>query len=155
MYDMNAKTTNCVLYAVLVRTENLNFAVNGRFKHRQSHMQSVISIYPQVYTKPPTQPTSLPNEFLNTTLLNPPKPGILIHGLRLLLYIIPLQKFSSFQQHSQLLVYMSIRVKTMTKNSYIYMHVITSTARKEFVVVRGCTNSYMYLKHHDKFVIRP
>ena len=34
----NAKSTNCVLYAILARTENLHFAVNGWFMHRRSHI---------------------------------------------------------------------------------------------------------------------
>ena len=37
IYDkgVSAKSTNCVLYAILARTENLHFAVNGRFMHRR------------------------------------------------------------------------------------------------------------------------
>ena len=38
IYDINAKLTNCVLYAIFARTENLHFAVNGRFMHRRSHI---------------------------------------------------------------------------------------------------------------------
>ena len=36
-FARNAKSMNCVLYAILARTENLHFAVNGRFMHSRSH----------------------------------------------------------------------------------------------------------------------
>ena len=38
IYDINAKLMNCVLNAILARTENLHFAMNGPFMHRRSHL---------------------------------------------------------------------------------------------------------------------
>ena len=39
--DISTKWTVCVLYAILARTENLHFAMRGRFVHRWSHNYTV------------------------------------------------------------------------------------------------------------------
>ena len=39
---------NCVLYAILARTEILHFVVNGRFMHRRSHFTAgLLNAYAQ------------------------------------------------------------------------------------------------------------
>lgn len=38
IFDINAKSTNCVLYTILASTERLHFAVDSQFMHRRSHI---------------------------------------------------------------------------------------------------------------------